>query len=1377
MRPISLLLLLIVFPLKAFESQVSFPKLKFSKLNNPEFDSVEEYFAIAKDNTGYFWFATNGKLFKYNGYSITAIKKNISLESPGLVDETILAIGYHENTGVWIGSVYALINYSAIGFRPLVRSDKRVTGFIDNKDYVEKFSGLPADRINSLYISDDVIWVGMRDRLLEMNPDTLEFKEHSPWSKIPDESVSELELRSVGVTGILRDKEGVLWLSTIKRGLIKYDPNQNKIKIFSGKVSDGISLTAINGIEHLNEDTVLLAGINGLFAFDKKTNSISHFPPESPVYEPVKRIAKGQNGDVWVGGQNVYHIDGSNQVVKYDRSQDFGINTSQANVGALYVDEQNTVFVAYDNLGVYRASPFTSKVRVFNDIRDDEYGVRNLYKAENSSFFFGYSSGLYLGKYNSGKLEYKQVNRSDGSEFNRVRQIHHGRDGYYWVIDNNSISKLEGSSTIYTYFIPSEILDGGVGYSLVQDFFGDIWFTVTRNGIFKFHSESKQISREENLVDQQLHSWDRIGLVISKSGRELTYIKSSDGFGEFDIQKKVLKRTYLPRSDSPINNPYPFREDSMWAISQGLNSSKIWITHAESFISWFAPYTGEGRTISTPIEEPVYDILIDDSESNFWLLGNNSNVTAWNRKSNLTRTYDANDGLPDIGVYGRAKGVLQQSATFFGSKKGLVLIDPQFDVKEHSLTDTTISSVKVNHEDYDFDLHSDEISSLEYSQNIIAFEFFGQSTALPESTKYRYRLLGLYDEWRELNLGERKVQFTNLDPGEYAFEVSSTNSEGQWGKASKYSVKILPPWWRTDFAYVLYVLFVAFSIYFIIVLRTKSLAQKAESLERSVQLRTRELALEKEKVEKLLSQKNDEFANVSHEFRTPLTLILGPVQRLLSRVSKQDVKELSIVQRNGYRLLRMVDQMLNMETFRVKSIVKRTPQDFAQIIWLATEAFQHIANEKNILLKAEKLEKVYFEFTADVFDKIILNLISNAIKYTPNGGHVVVKSSRTDNNELLVSVEDTGLGIPQDKQTTVFERFQRVIDHESELIVGAGIGLALVKDLVEAHGGHVDLESELGRGTKISIVLPIINETSFEATESDVNEELAAMELMSITSQEGLIDDGKKAIEIDDTKNSVLIIEDNLDMLGYIRETIQSDYHVLTAKNGEEGVELALQYVPDVIVSDIMMPKMDGYQVTKKLRENEITNHIPIILLTAKGDLESRLKGWREKADEYLTKPFSVDELLLRIKNLLDIRNILKKRFSEMAFTQSNEIPIADKASRESSQDEEQQKFLESLNEVLEGIYHSSETKVSDISNYVAMSERQFHRKLKSIVDLTPGEYLRRYRLNKAKAMLMTGKSSNVVTYEIGFSSQSYFSKCFKAQFGLSPSEYVDANS
>lgn len=1377
MRLISLLFLLLVFPLKAFEFQMSFPKLKFSRINNPEFDSVEEYIAITKDNNGYFWFATNGKLFQYDGYSVRTIKKNISLESPGLVDETILAIGYHESTGLWIGSVYALLNYSAKEFRPLVRSDKLVTGFIDNNNYIEKFGGLPADRINSLYISDDVIWVGMRDRLLEMNPDTLKFKEHSPWSKISDDNISELELKSVGVTGILRDKDGVLWLSTIKRGLIRYAPTLNKVKIFSGEVSEGISLSAINGIEQLNEDTILLAGINGLLAFDMKTDRVSHFPRESPIYEPVKRIAKGKNGDVWVGGQNVYHIDESSQVVKYDRYRDFGINTSQANVGALYIDEQNTILVAYDNLGVYRASPLTSKVRVFSDIRDDEYGVRNLYKDGDSSFFFGYSAGLYFGTYNNERLEYKQIKRSDGTEFNRVRQIHRGRDGYFWVIDNDSISKLEGASAVFTYFIPSEILDGGVGYSIVQDFWGDIWFTVTRNGLFKFEPKSKKLSREEKLSVQQLHSWDRIGLVISKNRKELTYIKSSDGFGEFDIENRTLKRTHLLRNDSSRNMPHPFREDSMWAISKGLNSEKIWITHAEPFISWFDPTTGLGKTISTPIEEPIFDILIDEAADLFWLLGNNSNVNAWDRKRNLIRTFDANDGLPDIGVYGRAKGVLHQKATFFGSKKGLVLIDPQFDINEQSLTETTISSVKVNHEDYDFDALSAEGNTLEFDQNIIAFEFFGQSTASPESTKYRYRLLGLYDEWRELNIGDRKVQFTNLDPGEYSFEVSSTNNIGQWGKVSKYGIKILPPWWRTNFAYVLYVLFVAFSIYFIIVLRTRSLAQKAEFLEKSVQLRTRELALEKEKVEKLLSQKNDEFANVSHEFRTPLTLILGPVQRLLSRVSEQDVKELNIVQRNGYRLLRMVDQMLNMETFRVKSIVKRTPQDFAQIIWLATEAFQHIANEKNILLKAERLEKVYFEFTADAFDKIILNLISNAIKYTPNGGHVAVKSLRTDDNELLVTVEDTGLGIPKDRQTAVFERFQRVIDNESELIVGAGIGLALVKDLVEAHGGHVGLESELGQGTKISIVLPIVNETSLEATESHVNEELAAMELMSITSQEGLLNDEKKAIEIDDTRNSVLIIEDNLDMLGYIRESIASDYHVLTAKNGEEGVELALQHVPDVIVSDIMMPKMDGYQVTKKLRENEITNHIPIILLTAKGDLESRLKGWREKADEYLTKPFSVDELLLRIKNLLDIRNILKKRFSEMAFTQSNKIHIADKVNRESSQDEEQQKFLESLNEVLEGIYSNSETKVSDISTFVAMSERQFHRKLKSIVDLTPGEYLRRFRLNKAKAMLMSGKSSNVVTYEIGFSSQSYFSKCFKAQFGLSPSEYVDANS
>ncbi|WP_444995404.1 hybrid sensor histidine kinase/response regulator transcription factor [Aliikangiella sp. IMCC44359] len=1377
MRFISILFVLIAFPSKAFEFQSSFPKLKFSKLANPEFAKVEQYQAIIKDSDGYFWFASNGRLFQYDGYKITPIKRKISLDSPGLVDESFSSIAFDNKTGLWIGSSYALVNYKSKKFEPLVRSDKVVTGFIDNPSYISKFGGLPADRINSLLVSNDTIWIGMRDRLLEMNPDTLKFKEHSPWSKVPDDNLDELELKSVAVSGIHRDKDGNLWLSTEKRGLIKYDPNLNKTNIFSGKVSENISLTTINGIEPLDDNTILLVGINGLLAFDKKTNSVSNFPLDSPIHEPLNRIVKSQNGDIWVGGQNVYHIGKSNKVVKYDRLRDFGITTSQANVGALYIDDQNTVLVAYDKLGVYRASPLTSKVRVFNDIKDDEYGVRRLHKVGEDSFYFSFSSGLYYAKYDGEQIEYKEVKRFNGTEFNRVRQIHHGRDGYFWIIDNNSISKLEGTSTVFTYFIPSEMLDGGVGYSIVQDFRGDMWFTVTRNGVFKLYPEDKLFTREEKLAPQQLHSWDWINLAISKNGKELTYVKSSDGFGEFDIPSRFLKRTYLRRNTSARNNPHPLKEDSMWAISKDVYSNKIWITHAEPFISWFDPKTGEGKTISTPINEPIYDILIDESADLFWLLGENSSINTWNRENNLIRTFDSDDGLPDIGVYGRAKGALLQNGAFFGSKKGLVLIDPQFDVKENILTETTISSVKVNHEEYDFDNPQKETNTLEHNQNIITFEFFSQSTALPEATQYRYRLLGLYDEWRELNVGDRKVQFTNLDPGKYSFEVTSTNNTDDWGKVSKFKIKILPPWWRTNLVYFFYVLFIGISIYFIIIFRTRHLAQKAESLEKFVQLRTRELALEKEKVEKLLSQKNDEFANVSHEFRTPLTLILGPIQRLLSRRSEQDIKELNIVQRNGYRLLRMVDQMLNMETFRVKSIVQRIPQDFSQIIWLTTEAFQHIAKEKNITLKANRLEKVCFEFTADAFDKIILNLISNAIKYTPSGGAVIVESMRTDNNELLVTVEDTGIGIAKDKQTAVFERFQRVIDNESEFIAGAGIGLALVKDLVEAHGGRVELESELGKGTKISITLPIVNETSFETTESHINEELAVMELMSITSQGGGVSNEKTAIKIDDTRNSVLIIEDNLDMLEYVRESIEPDYHVLAAKNGLEGVELALQYVPDVIISDIMMPKMDGYQVTKKLRESDVTNHIPIILLTAKGDLESRLKGWREKADEYLTKPFSVDELLLRIKNLLDIRNILKKRFAEEAFIQLEKSQVTKELSEDNTQDEEQRKFLEKLNEVLENIYSNSEIKVSDISQQVAMSERQLNRKLKSIVDLGPNEYLRHFRLNKAKALLINGKSPSCVSYEVGFSSQSYFNRCFKAQFGASPLEFVDANA
>jgi YesN/AraC family two-component response regulator len=409
--------------------------------------------------------------------------------------------------------------------------------------------------------------------------------------------------------------------------------------------------------------------------------------------------------------------------------------------------------------------------------------------------------------------------------------------------------------------------------------------------------------------------------------------------------------------------------------------------------------------------------------------------------------------------------------------------------------------------------------------------------------------------------------------------------------------------------------------------------------------------------------------------------------------------------------------------------------------------------------------------------------LSNAIKYTPNGGSITLETKRTLNNELYLQIVDTGIGIPNNQLDSVFEKYKRVLSKESEQITGAGIGLALIKELINSHIGSITLTSELGSGTTITVLLPIINEgkenqQNNAIPKNDQIDNIVAMELMSLTQQTALStvkNSASFASNVQDEKIRILIIEDNPDMNKYMADCLSEDYVVISAYDGLEGVNLAIEEVPELIISDIMMPILDGYQATQKIRSNPVTNHIPIILLTSRHDLESKLKGWHHQVDEYLTKPFNVEELKIRIENLLAIRNILKKRNHQKALKSPDiEQNLLDKLIDTASVEQinKQDVFIEKLNQTLEKQHTDTSTTVNTVAKAMAMSERQLFRKLKSVLGVTPTDYLRRFRLEKACLLLAQGQSAINTAFDTGFSSQSYFSKCFKSEYGCTPSDF-----
>ena len=616
--------------------------------------------------------------------------------------------------------------------------------------------------------------------------------------------------------------------------------------------------------------------------------------------------------------------------------------------------------------------------------------------------------------------------------------------------------------------------------------------------------------------------------------------------------------------------------------------------------------------------------------------------------------------------------------------------------------------------------------------------------------------------------------------------MKATNIDGQWNdQEARITVVILPPWWHTWQAYLVYFVLSAGSIYLYIRLHTATLHKQAKVLEQSVTKRTselqhsnqqleqshQELANKSKAVSDLLAQKQRLFASVSHEFRTPLTLILSPVDQLLISPKGQPIHhELNLIKRSGRRLLRMVDQLLEFAKLEQNTNTTLELVSLSQTVNIITASFEALVASKQITLTVSPFADVTLNLLPDSLNKILINIISNAFKYTQVNGQINL-SVNAQADVVNILVKDTGIGIIEADQQVIFERFNRASHTNDESVSGAGIGLALVKELVEANNGQITLQSALNKGSTFTVSLPVSTSNQQLPQSSDTHQVLAErldLEIDSVMTEQATIDNQhvSEAVDKDHHQKSILLIDDNADMRQLLNDQLSNDYLCFQAANGQTGLEIAREQLPDLIISDVMMPVMDGYELAQALKADELTSHIPIILLTAKGSTQSRIKGLQLLIDDYLAKPFNVEELTLRIRNIMTIRDIVRKRAGQAIDT------IHEGKGEPLGLNPVEQRFLVRVNQQLAEHYTDIEFNARSLSENLSLSERQLQRKIKALFDVSIPEMVRNYRLNKAIERLNGGQRASQVYFSVGFSSHSYFSSCFKAKFGQTPSEY-----
>lgn len=642
--------------------------------------------------------------------------------------------------------------------------------------------------------------------------------------------------------------------------------------------------------------------------------------------------------------------------------------------------------------------------------------------------------------------------------------------------------------------------------------------------------------------------------------------------------------------------------------------------------------------------------------------------------------------------------------------------------------------------------------------------------------KYRYQLGGIDKEWVESGT-RRTATYLHLPAGRYTFRVQGSNSQGIWSDhIAELKINVLPPWWRTWWAYMLYALLIALAIRAYLRFNVnKAKLQSQLSFEQ----------LEAKRVKELDTIKTQLYTNITHEFRTPLTVILGMAQQVLEKPSEQFDSRMDMIVRNGRSLLNLVNQLLDLSKLETgKMQLQLSHGEVIHFLRYIVESFHSLAESQHKQLHfLTDIDTLHMEFDMEKLRQIISNLLSNAIKFTPEKGNIYISvsennpSNTTDSSTLIIKVKDTGIGIPEDQLQYVFDRFYQLHNSHTRKTEGTGIGLALTKELVKLMDGEIVVKSPPAgafKGSEFTVSLPLKKITATETPAPPDIKKQAFFPAVEKPDFSELIPDKE---EKQDSTPLILLVEDNTDVVVYTASCL-SDYRLAVGKDGREGFDVATDTIPDLIITDVMMPFVDGFELVNKLRHNETTSHIPIIMLTAKADMSSKIEGLQQGADAYLEKPFNKEELLVRIKKLLEMRKNLQQYYLKQAGIQGDALVepviVPDRKNDHAIEDS----FVKRVREAVEQNLTDANFTVEKLCKQVFMSHSQLHRKLEALTGCSPNKFMRMIRLKKAKELLQHSTNSIAsVAMDCGYNDPGYFARVFKQEYAVTPQEWRGINS
>lgn len=1343
---------------------------EFLHLDNTNGLSNNQVQCIFKDSRGFMWFATNSGLNRYDGTNFK-IYKHIKNDPLSIPSDRFTGIQEDINANLWLHvneDIYYVYNSSTEKFMTNIDSllaewqlppspaiieidgaknlymyyrekgiykynpqNKKITVYRQSLSDKNSFS---TGEIEDIKIFGHYVWVLFRSGLLER------WNENTGLVDLRNTYFEENRQNSTLSKSLFVDSENNPWIypGIADKGAACFDLKTEKWDLLGKTQAIPLSTDFVRRIAEDKDGLIWIATDHGgINIIDKKKENITVlrndiYNNSSIGQNSVISIFCDNEGIVWVGtyknGLSYYHPN----MFKFKKTPlhyYFSHDSETFDCNSLYKDQNQNLWIGTNGRGLVRYNEKTKDIRIF---RHDMNNLSSISSDIITAILEDHAHKLWIGTFLGG------LNVFDGNKFTRYQTNEK---------DKNSLS----SKSIY---------------GLKEDRSNNLWIGTLGGGVNKLDAQRKNFTRYDQSNTQNLLSNYLLSMSMDKDKN--IYLSTAQGLNMIDKEGHIVP--YFAQG---------LQQDSLTnlVINNTIVDSRgfVWIA-TDYGLNIYNPFTQRFMYVTTKEGIPSNEVvsMIEDNKGDIWA-GTRSGLVCFRCKGDKNileysvTNFDENDGLPSSICNQNAIFKDSEGLIYVGTTKGYTCFDPakivfNTEVPKPRFTELLIANEIVRPDTklggrIILDRSITEINRLELNHDETNFTilFSSMNYIHPQRDHYKYMLEGLDKEWTLIKNGIGAASYSNLNPGTYKLIVYASNGDNLWSETPLVmEIVVRPPLWLTWWAFVIYTLIIAALLR--LFLKFKLNKQKHE-FEQTQQI------MEANKLHEVDELKLRFFTNISHEFKTPLTLLLTPLEKLLQSDTTEEQKTLlNIMHRNAISLLNMVNEILDFRKLDLKKMnLNASVGDVISFVRDICQSFSSLASTKSIKLTfTTYINELRMEFDSEKLHKIISNLISNAFKFTNDNGQIDISISiietlsEADTKQLCIKVSDTGIGIGNEFLDKIFDRFYRIENTQNSHQSGTGVGLHLVSEYVKLHNGQIFVESELEKGSTFTVILPMNNPDYKQEKIQDII-------YTAISAEEEINPSTENNAEDKSNLPMLLIVDDNEDFRNFTKSLFTDSYRVITANDGVEAYDIVLDRLPDIILCDVMMPRMDGYELCRKIKEDIRTSHIPIILLTAKTSEENKYSGIEAGADDYIAKPFNINMLTLKIAKIIERQKKYHQNFKKKIDISPSEIQIM-------TMDE---KFVKKAIALVEEHIGDPDFLVEDLGREMGMSRVYFYKKILALTDKSPSEFIRFIRLKRAADLLEKSQLFvNEIAFQVGFNDPKYFRKYFKEEFGLTPNDY-----